>query len=61
MLTLVIAFSISNSVAKDFIVSIISRVIVDFPLAVSPAIPIEAGLVIFPDKYFANLNIIPCL
>ena len=29
------ASSISNSVAKDLIVSMISRVIVDFPLAVS--------------------------
>ena len=29
---------------------------VDFPLAVSPAIPIDAGREICPDKYFANFE-----
>ena len=31
---------------------------VDLPLAVSPAIPIDAGRETFPDKYFANFEII---
>ena len=51
MLTRVIALLILNSVANDSIVSIKSIVIVDLPLAVSPAIPIEAGILILPDKY----------
>ena len=52
------ASSISNSVANDLIVSIISSVMVDFPLAVSPAIPIAAGRAMLPDKYLANFEII---
>ena len=51
MLTLVIISGTPNSEPKDSIVSIKSFVIVDLPLAVSPAIPIEAGMFIFPEIY----------
>ena len=47
---LVIAFSIQYSSAKFCIVLIISNAIVDFPLAVSPAMPIEQERVILFDK-----------
>ena len=50
--------SISNSFEKSSSVSIISKVTVDFPLAVSPAIPRDALLGIIPDKNMAAFLII---
>ena len=43
--------------AKSLIDEIISSVIVDFPLAVSPVMPIVQGLRVCADKNFASLII----
>ena len=48
-------FFIKYSSAKAWIVLIMSNAIVDFPLAVSPAIPIEQALFMCPEMNSAIL------
>ena len=57
MLTLVITLFALNTLAKSSIVSIISSVIVDLPLAVSPAIPTEAERFSSPVKNLVSFLI----